>query len=142
MAQNLVYQPLKNAPREIRQAATVALIASSVARALGILFGTLIIATLPTGVAGVLAYHPVPIILLVLTIGCTITAGKGSRIREKIASREFEKARGSSLTAAVLGFVVAGVVPGVFYILLYMRIGYVMVKRRPDDPHTIYLLPH
>ncbi|HEX4921515.1 MAG TPA: hypothetical protein VFV92_12330, partial [Candidatus Bathyarchaeia archaeon] len=142
MAQNLPYQALKDAPKEIRQAATIALVCSSTARALGILFGTIIIATLPTWVPGLLSYQPFPIALLVLTIGCTITAGKGSRIREKIASREFEKARGSAFTAAILGFVVAGIIPGVLYILLYMRIGNVMVKRRPDDPHTIYLLPH
>jgi uncharacterized protein (DUF2062 family) len=142
VAQYIPYQALKEAPKEIRQAATVALICSSFTRALGILFSTVIIATLPTWVPGLLAYQPFPIALLVLTIGCIIVAGKGSRIRERIASREFEKARESSLSAAILGFVLAGVIPGVLYIFLYMRIGTVMVKRRPDDPRTIYLLPH
>ncbi len=136
------YQALKDAPKEIRQAAFVALLASSFTRALGILVSTIIIATLPTWVPGLLAQQPIPIALLVLTVGCTIVAGKGSRIREKIASREFEKARGSSLSAAVLGFVVAGVIPGILYVYLYTRVGNVMVKRTPDDPKTIYLLPH
>ncbi|MBO0889050.1 hypothetical protein J2P12_08135, partial [Candidatus Bathyarchaeota archaeon] len=142
MAQYVPYQALNEAPREIRQAATIAQISSSVARALSILFSTLIIATLPTWVPGLLAYQPLPIALLVLTIGSIIVAGKGSGIREKIAGRQFEQARGSSLLAAILGFIVAGVIPGVLYFFLYMRIGNVMVKRRPDDPKTIYLLPH
>ncbi len=142
VAQNLPYQALKDAPKEIRQAATVALVCSSFTRALGILFSTVIIATLPTWIPGLLAYQPIPIALLVLMIGCVIVAGKGSQIRERIASREFEKARGSSLSAAILGFILAGVIPGILYFFLYMRIGNVMVKRRPDDPRTIYLLPH
>jgi hypothetical protein len=142
VAQYIPYQALNEAPREIRQAATIALISSSVARALSILFSTLIIATLPTWVPGLLAYQPLQIALLVLTVGSIIVAGKGSGIREKIAGRQFEQARGSSLSAAILGFIVAGVIPGILYIFLYMRIGNVMVKRRPDDPKTIYLLPH
>lgn len=142
MAQYVPYQALKDAPKEIRQAATVALVCSSVTRALGILFSTIIIATLPTWVPGLLAYQPLPIALLVLAIGCGIVSGKGSRIREEIASRQYEKARGSSLSTAILGFILAGVIPGLLYILLYMKIGTVMVKRRPDDPRTIYLLPH
>ena len=142
MAQYVPYQSLKDAPKEIRQAATVALACSSVTRALGILFSTIIIATLPTWVPGLLAYQPLPIALLVLAIGCGIVSGKGARIREEIVSRQYEKARGSSLSTAILGFVFAGVIPGVLYILLYMKIGTVMVKRRPDDPRTIYLLPH
>ena len=142
MAQYVPYQALKDAPKEIRRAATVALICSSFTRALGILFSTVIIATLPTWVPGLLAYQPFPIALLVLTIGCIIVAGKGSRIREEIASRQYEKARGSSLSAAILGFVLAGVMPGVLYILLYMKVGTILVRRRPDDPRTIYLLPH
>jgi len=136
------FQALKDAPKEIRRAATIALVCSSFTRALGILASTVIIATLPTWVPGLLAYQTFPIALLVLAIGCVIVAGKGSRIRERIASREFEKARGSSLSAAILGFVLAGVIPGILYILLYMRIGSIMVKRRPDDPRTVYLLPH
>ncbi len=142
MAQNLPYQALKDAPIEIRRAATIALVCSSFTRALGILFSTIIIATLPTWVPGLLAYQPFPIALLVLTVGCVIVSGKGARIREEIASREFEKARGSSLSTAVLGFILAGVIPGALYFFLYMKIGNVMVKRRPDDPKTIYLLPH
>jgi hypothetical protein len=141
-AQYIPYQALKDAPKEIRRAATVALICSSVTRALGILFSTVIIATLPTWVPGLLAYQPFPIALLVLTIGCIFVAGKGSRIREEIASRQYEKARGSSLSTAILGFIIAGVIPGILYFFLYMKIGNVMVKRRPDDPRTIYLLPH
>ena len=142
MAEAPPFQALKDAPKEIRRAATIALVCSSFTRALGILASTVIIATLPTWVPGLLAYQTFPIALLVLAIGCVIVAGKGSRIRERIASREFEKARGSSLSAAILGFVLAGVIPGILYILLYMRIGSVMVKRRPDDPRTVYLLPH
>lgn len=140
--QYVPYQSLKEAPKEIRRAATVALICSSVTRALGILFSTIIIATLPTWVPGLLAYQTVPILLLLFTIGSIIVSGKGSRIREEIASRQYERARGSSLSAAILGFMIAGVVPGVLYILLYMNVGNILVKRRPDDPRTIYLLPH
>jgi len=142
VAQVPPYQALKEAPKEIRQAATVALICTSVSRALGILFSTIIIATLPTWFPGLLAYQPLPIALVVLTVGCAIVGGKGSRIRERIASRDFEKARSLSLSTAILGFIIAGVVPGVLYIYLYTRVGNVMVKQRPDDPKTIYLLPH
>ena len=142
MAQVPPYQALKEAPKEVRRAATVALICSSAARALAILTSTIIIATLPTWYPGLLAYQPLPIALVVLTVGCTIVAGKGSRIRERIASREFEKARSASLSAAILGFVIGGVIPGILYFYLYTRVGNVMVKRRPDDPKTIYLLPH
>ena len=142
MAQVPPYQALKEAPTEIRQAATVALVCSSVSRAIGILTSTIIIATLPTWFPGLLAFQPIPILLVVLTVGCAIVGGKGSRIRERIASRDYEKARSASLSAAILGFIIAGVVPGVLYFYLYMRVGNVMVKRRPDDPKTIYLLPH
>jgi len=142
VAQVPPYQALKEAPKEIRQAATVALVCSSVSRAIGILTSTIIIATLPTWVPGLLAFQPIPILLVVLTVGCAIVGGKGSRIRERIASRDYEKARSASLSAAILGFIIAGVVPGILYLYLYMRVGNVMVKRRPDDPQTIYLLPH
>ena len=142
MAQVPPYQALKEAPKEIRQAATVALVCNSVSRVIGILTSTIIIATLPTWFPGLLAYQPLPIALLVFTIGCAIVGGKGSHIRERIASRDFEKARSASLSAAILGFIIAGVVPGILYFYLYMRVGNVMVKRRPDDPKTIYLLPH
>jgi hypothetical protein len=142
VAQVPPYQALKEAPTEIRRAATVALVCSSVSRAIGILTSTIIIATLPTWVPGLLAYQPIPVALLVLTIGSAIVGGKGSRIRERIASRDFEKARSASLSAAILGFIIAGGVPGILYLYLYTRVGNVMVKRRPDDPKTIYLLPH
>jgi hypothetical protein len=142
VAQVPPYQALKEAPIEIRRAATVAQICSSVSRAIGILTSTIIIATLPTWFPGLLAYQPLPIALVVLTIGCAIVGGKGSRIRERIASRDFEKARSASLSAAILGFIIAGGVPGILYLYLYTRVGNVMVKRRPDDPKTIYLLPH
>src|SRR5437879_12866625 len=55
---------------------------------------------------------------------------------------DYEKARSSRFSAASLGFIIAGGVPGALYLYLYMRVGNVMVKRRPDDPQTIYLLPH
>ena len=142
MAQVPPYQALKEAPTEIRRAATVALVCSSVSRAIGILTSTIIIATLPTWFPGLLAYQPLPIALVVLTIGCAIVGGKGSHIRERISSRDFEKARSASLSAAILGFIIAGGVPGILYLYLYTRVGNVMVKRRPDDPKTIYLLPH
>jgi len=142
VAQVPPYQDLKEAPKEIRRAATVALVCNSVSRAIGILTSTIIIATLPTWVPGLLAYQPIPIALVVLTIGCAIVGSKGSRIRERIASRDYEKARSASLSAAILGFIIAGVIPGILYIYLYTRVGNVMVKRRPDDPKTIYLLPH
>lgn len=142
VAQVPPYQALKEAPVEIRRAATVALVCSSVSRAIGILTSTIIIATLPTWFPGLLAYQPLPIALVVLTVGCAIVGGKSSRIRERIASRDFEKARSASLSAAILGFIIAGGVPGVLYLYLYTRVGNVMVKRRPDDPKTIYLMPH
>src|SRR5439155_801460 len=71
VAQVPPYQALKEAPTEIRQAATVALVCSSVSRAIGILTSTIIIATLPTLFPGLLAFQPIPILLLVLFIGYT-----------------------------------------------------------------------
>jgi len=133
---------LKDAPVEIRRAATVAQISISLTRALGILFTTLIIATLPTWVPGLLAYQTIPVALLVLAIGSTIVSRKGSRIREEIAERQFQKARSSTFTTAILGFMIGGILPGIFYLYLYTRIGDVMVKRTSDDPKTVYLLPH
>jgi uncharacterized membrane protein YvlD (DUF360 family) len=133
---------LKDAPVQIRRAATVAQISSSLTRALGILFTTLIIATLPTWVPGILAYQTIPVTLLVLAIGSIIVSRKGNWIREEIAERQFEKARSSTFTTAILGFIVGGIIPGLLYIYLYTRIGDVMVKRTPDDPKTVYLLPH
>ncbi len=141
MAQPLPYMALKDAPVQIRRAATVAQISNSLTRGLGILFTTLIIATLPTWVPGLLAQQTVPIALLVLAIGSIITSNKASRIREEIAERRFEKARSSTFTTAILGLIVGGVLPGLLYIYLYTRIGNIMVKRTPDDPKTVYLLP-
>src|SRR5207247_7429522 len=48
------FQALKDGPKEIRRAATIALICSSFTRALGILVSTVIIGTLPTWVPGLL----------------------------------------------------------------------------------------
>ena len=141
MAQPLPYMALKDAPPEVRRAASVAQISSGLSRGLGILFTTLIIATLPTWVPGILAYQTIPIALLVLAIGSIIVARRGNRIREEIAERQFQKARSSSFTTAILGFAIGGVLPGVLYIYLYTRIGDIMVKRTPDDPKTIYLVP-
>ncbi len=142
MAQPLPYMALKDAPVQIRRAATVAQISNSFTRALGILFTTLIIATLPTWVPGLLAHQTVPVALLVLAIGTIIVSNKGSRIREEIAERQFQKARSSTFTTSILGFIVGGILPGILYIYLYTRIGNVMVKQTPDDPKTVYLLPH
>jgi uncharacterized protein (DUF2062 family) len=142
VAQPLPYMALKDAPVGIRRAATVAQISNSVTRGLGILFTTLIIATLPTWVPGLLAHQTIPVALLALAIGSMIVSSKGSRIREKIAERQFEKARSSTFTTAILGFIIGGVLPGLFYIYLYTRIGDILVKRTPDDPRTVYLLPH
>jgi uncharacterized protein (DUF2062 family) len=142
VAQPLPYMALKDAPVEIRRAATVAQISSSFTRALGILFTTLIIATLPTWVPGVLAYQTIPVALLVLAIGSMIVSRKGSRIREEVAERQFKKARSSTFTTAILGFIIGGILPGILYLYLYTRIGDIMVKRTPDDPKTVYLLPH
>src|SRR5881409_2961581 len=133
---------LKDAPVQIRRAATVAQISISITRAVGILFTTLIIATLPTWVPGLLAYQTIPVALLVLAIGSIIVSRKGSRIREEIAERQFEKARRSTFATAILGFIIGGIIPGLLYIYLYTRIGNVMVKQTPDDPRTVYLLPH
>ena len=132
---------LKDAPSEIRRAATVGQVSSSVARGLGILFTTIIIATLPTWVPGILAYQTIPIALLVLSIGSMIVARKGNRIREEIAERRFQKARSTTFTTAILGFILGGVLPGILYLYLYTRIGDIMVKRTPDDPKTVFLLP-
>ncbi|HZY47934.1 MAG TPA: hypothetical protein VFE96_09080, partial [Candidatus Bathyarchaeia archaeon] len=141
MAQPLPYMALKDAPLEIRRAATVAQVSSSFTRGLGILFTTLIIATLPAWVPGILAYQTLPIALLILAVGCVIVSGKGSRIREEIATRRFQKARGRTFTTAILGFIIGGILPGVLYVYLYTRIGNIMVKQTPDDPKTVYLLP-
>src|SRR6266568_637034 len=122
VAQVPPYQALKEAPKEIRQAATVALVCSSVSRAIGILTSTIIIATLPTWVPGLLALQPIPILLVVLTVGCAIVGGKGSRIRERIASRDYEKARSASLSAAILGFIIAGAVLGVHFNTLIVAV--------------------
>ena len=142
VAQPLPYMALKDAPVEVRRAATVAQVSSSFTRGLGILFTTLIIATLPTWVPGILAYQTIPVALLALAIGSVIVSRKGSRIREEIAERQFQKARSSTFITAILGFVIAGILPGILYLYLYTRIGDVMVKRTPDDPKTVYLLPH
>ncbi|TMI45603.1 hypothetical protein E6H19_04165 [Candidatus Bathyarchaeota archaeon] len=142
MAQPLPYMALKDAPVQIRRATTVAQISSSFTRGLGILFTTLIIATLPTWVPGLLAHQTIPVALLVLAIGTIIVSNKGSRIREEIAERQFQKARSSTFTTAILGFIVGGMLPGILYLYLYTRIGNVMVKQTPDDPKTVYLLPH
>jgi len=142
VAQPLPYMALKDAPVQIRRAATVAQISISITRALGILFTTLIIATLPTWVPGLLAYQTIPVALLVLAIGSVIVSRKGSRIREEIAERQFEKVRRSTFATAILGFIIGGIIPGLLYIYLYTRIGNVMVKQTPDDPRTVYLLPH
>lgn len=141
MAQPLPYMALKDAPLEIRRAATIAQVASSFTRVLGILFTTLIIATLPSWVPGLLAYQTIPIALLVLAVGAIIVSNKGNKIREEIAARQFQKARGSSFTTAMLGFIIAGILPGLLYIYLYTRIGDIMIKRTPDDPKTVYLVP-
>src|SRR2546422_589536 len=142
VAQPLPYMALKDAPVEVRRAATVAQVSSGFTRGLGILFTTLIIATLPTWVPGILAYQTIPVALLALAIGSVIVSRKGSRIREEIAERQFQKARSSTFITAILGFVIAGILPGILYLYLYTRIGDVMVKRTPDDPKTVYLLPH
>ncbi len=76
-----------------------------------------------------------------LAVASFLLARSGFRNRERIAARQFEKARSSSLMATILGLIVGGVIPGILNLLLYMRIGSIMVKRRPDDPTTIYLLP-
>src|SRR5690348_3629825 len=107
---------LKDAPLQVRRAATVAQISSSFSRALGILFTTAIIATLPTWVPGLLAHQTIPVALLVLAIGSVIVSRKGSRIREEIAERQFEKARNSTFTTAILGFIIGGILPGILYI--------------------------
>jgi len=72
VAQPLPYMALKDAPVQIRRAATVAQISNSLTRGLGILFTTLIIATLPTWVPGLLAHQTTPVALLVLAIGTII----------------------------------------------------------------------
>ncbi len=79
--------------------------------------------------------------LLVLAVGSFFVARSGFKNRERIAIRQFEEARSSSLIATVLGFTVAGVIPGFLNLLLYTRIGRIMVNRRPEDPLISYLLP-
>src|SRR3989442_6295567 len=116
VAQPLPYMALKDAPVEVRRAATVAQVSSSFTRGLGILFTTLIIATLPTWVPGILAYQTIPVALLVLAIGSVIGSRKGSRIREEIAERQFKKARSSTFTTAILGCILVDVLPDVLYV--------------------------
>src|SRR5712691_5475011 len=118
---------LKDAPAQIRRAATVAQISISITRGLGILFTTLIIATLPTWVPGILAHQTIPVALLILSIGSVIVSRKGSRIREEIAETQFQRARSSTFTTAILGFIIGGILPGILYIYLYTRIGNVIV---------------
>jgi hypothetical protein len=65
----------------------------------------------------------------------------GFRNRDRIATGQFGKARSSSLLATILGLAVGGVIPGVLSLLLYFRVGGLMVKRTTDQPATIYLLP-
>src|SRR2546427_2934454 len=142
VAQPLPYMALKDAPVQIRRAATFAQISISITRALSILFTTLIVATLPTWVPGLLTYQTTPVALLVLAIGSAIVSHKGGGIREEIAERKFQKARSSTFTTAILGFIIGGIIPGLLYIYLYTRIGNVMVKQTPDDPRIVYLLPH
>ena len=78
--------------------------------------------------------------LLALTLGSFILSRSSFQNRERIAARQFEKARSSSLMGTILGLTIGGIIPGILNLLLYMRIGSIMVKRRPDDPGTIYLL--
>jgi len=79
--------------------------------------------------------------LLVLTLGSFTLSRSSFQNRERVAARQFEKARSSSLMGTILGLTIGGIIPGILSLLLYMRIGSIMVKRRPDDPGTIYLLP-
>ncbi len=139
--QQLAYEELGNAPRDIRIAATIALLSASSSRVIGILSSTAIIALLLTWFQGVLSLQPLPVALLVLTLGSFFLARSASHNRARIAARQFEQVRSSSLTWTILGFIVGGIIPGILNLLLYMRIGSIMVKRRPDDPITAYLLP-
>src|SRR2546427_642334 len=118
---------LKDAPVQIRRAVTIAQISSSFTRSLGIIFTTLIIATLPTWVPGLLARQTIPVALLILAIGTIIVSNKGSRIREEIAERQFQKARSSTFTTAILGFIVGGILPATTLPLDIRRI-----PRRPN----------
>src|SRR5439155_1427668 len=124
VAQPLPYMALKDAPVQIRRAATVAQISISITRALSILFTTLIIATLPTWVPGLLTYQTTPVTLLVLAIGSAIVSHKGSGIREEIAERKFKKARSSTFSTAFLGFIIGGIIPGLLYIYLWTFAGF------------------
>ncbi len=141
MAQTLPYKALSEAPKDIRRAARVALVSNSLAHVTTIIIGAIIVALLPVWFQGLVLYQPFSIVLLLLLLGSIFVSRKGSRIRGRIAAREFEQARSSSFSAAMIGLVLGGVVSGLAYLYLYGRIGDVMVKRRPDDPSTVYLLP-
>lgn len=141
VVQQRPYEALDKAPRDLKTAASIAMLSGSASRVIGILSSTTIFALLPTWVPGILALQPLPVGLLVLTLGSFILSRSSFQNRERIAARQFEKARSSSLTGTILGLTIGGIVPGILNFLLYMRIGSIMVKRRPDDPGTIYLLP-
>lgn len=141
MSQQGSSQPLSSAPKDIRIAAAIALLSGSAARAVGILSTTAIFALLPTWVPGILSLQPLPVGLLVLTVGSYIVARMGFHNRERIAAGQYGEARSSGFLATILGLTVGGVIPGVLSLLLYLRVGGLMVKRTTDQPATIYLLP-
>ncbi len=135
------YGALSSAPRDIRLASNIALVSGSASRVVGIFSTTTIFALLPTWVPGILALQPLPMGLLVLAVGSFIVARMGFRNRERIAAGEFTKARSSSLLGTILGLVVGGVIPGVLNLLLYSRIGTIIVNQGPSELTATYLLP-
>lgn len=81
-----------------------------------------------------------PVALLVLLFGSILVSRKGSHVRELVASREIDRARGSAFSAAILGFIIGGVASGILYLYLYSRISGIQ-QQPPSELRTIYLLP-
>lgn len=133
--------PLAKAPKELRAAARLALICSSIAKIVSLAVLTVIIATLPTWVPGLQTLQVVPVALLVLLIGSLTLSRRGGKIRLQVGQQNLKQARSSSLTGAILGFTIGGVLPGPFYLLLYMSIGKAMVRQVPNEAQltTVYL---
>ncbi len=135
--------PLAKAPKELRTAATLALISSSISKIVTLIIATVIIATLPTWVPGLLAYQPIPIGLLVVLIGSSTLSRRASKIKIRVGQQRLEDARSSSLIGMILSIIVGGILPFPFYLLLYMSLGKAMIKRAPTEAQlmTVYIPP-
>jgi hypothetical protein len=140
LAQTLPYQALSQAPKDIRSTAKLALIANSISHVTSIFLAAIIISLLPSWFPGLLQLQVFSVALLVLLLGSILVSRKGSHVREWVASREIERARGSAFSAAILGFIVGGVASGIVYLYLCSRINGIQ-QQPPSEFRTVYLLP-